>query len=248
MRKSLAALILSALLICGCAGSHQAKPSPRAPVTSRPSPSGTRAQPQHCHPRTPPSMGECVSQRFGAPTGQFRLRRALGIDTSRWNGPRPNLTGVGFQIIQANYGLHVEPGAIVQMAHARAHHVPFGCYTFLEPGVSGYGQARLAAAVCTRRRGRTLGLWADAELPGTYGHTCTYTGQAKRLGVVFAGVYSAPGLYEGRRCAGDLWPAEWSATPAYPFGGYPASAIRLRQFCGTCFRYGVETDLDEKLR
>ena len=196
-----------------------------------------------CTHRNPPSSGECVAQHFGvgltapAPTVSAG---PLCEDWSVWQGYSPSTAGLRCVIIQSNYGQTREPSVSSQMADARRHHIPFGCYTFMD-GSSGAAQARTANHFCPTSSGRTLGLWADAEVNGAYGQACRYTAQAAHLAHLY-GLYTAPGLWPGGRCQGLLWPAEWGAAYAYPFGGYPWSAVRLWQTCGTC-----GTDLDKPL-
>jgi hypothetical protein len=92
-------------------------------------------------------------------------------------------------------------------------------------------------------------VWADAEQPGAYQNTCSYTAGARARGVHIYGVYSSPGIYTGGRCDGYAWPAEWGGGSAYPLSGYPSSAVLIRQRCGTCTLAGFhgEVDLDEAL-
>ena len=187
-------------------------------------------------------MGACIPGHKNLTAAPLTARGPLCIDVSQWQGWHPNLAGVRCVIIQSNYGLNIEPSVISQIADARAHGIPYGCYTYLEPGVAGEAQAILANRVC---QGRSLGLWADAELTGTYQHACPYVARALTLGHI-AGLYTSPGLWPGGRCAGYLWPAEWGGS-VYPFAGYLWAAVKFRQWCGTCFLHGVETDLNEDL-
>jgi hypothetical protein len=87
-------------------------------------------------------------------------------------------------------------------------------------------------------------VWADAEVPGAYQQACPYTARARSLGVHVYGVYSSPGLWPGYRCAGYVWPAEWGGGAAYPLPGYPSSAIKVRQWCGTCRLAGFSGEVD----
>ena len=199
-----------------------------------------------CTPRNPPSAGECIAQHFGVkPTATLRFGSTgkQGVDLSIYQGYTPNLTGLSFVIIQANYGLNVEPSVYGQLADAKAHHVPYGCYTFLEPGVSGTAAAQLANRLCP---GAPLGLTADAEVTGAYEHACSYTAETKALGRI-ALLFSYPGGWPyDRPCEGYLYTSEWGVV-SYPFGGYPASAVKIHQYDGDGYRYGVRIDLDEDL-
>lgn len=238
-----AALLVGAIciIVAGCAGSHHPSP-PRAPAAT------TFSQPAGlaCHPRNPPAMGECVGDHFGLTAPQKIEHTEVGTkvcaDLSQWQGFYPNLTGLRCVIIQATYGPNIEPSVYSQIADARAHHVPWGAYGFME-GDSGAAEANLAVRV-TSGRGRTLGVWADAEVGAAYSQACSFTAQAHRAGAYIYGLFAAPGMWPGGRCAGWLWPSEWDVPAVYPFAGYPSSAIKLWQDCGTCSRYGVETDRD----
>ena len=227
---------LICLAFIGCGG----KPAPKT-VPIPPIPAPVRAVPRS-------AAGEDIKRLYQParrPTAVFSAA-PRGIDVSQWQGAVPNLTGLSFVLIQSNAGFFVNPFLSFQIADANARHVPWGAYTFLEPGVSGSAEASQAISL-TNNHNRKLGVWADAERSGAYEHACAYTQQAKNEGQHIYGLYSAPGLWPGGVCKGYLWPAEWSGGTAYPFGGYGRSAIKVRQYCGTCFRYGKETDLDESL-
>lgn len=194
-------------------------------------------------------MGECVGQHFGLtkPTTTVPLAspgHAACADWSQWQGAYPNTTGLRCVIIQASFGDSVEPTVYSQINDANAHHIPWGAYGFMEGGWGG-GEADLAVKV-TNGRGRSLGVWADAEIGPAYSHACGFVSQVKADGVHIYGLFAAPGMYPAGDgpCVGWLWPSEWNLAGPYSFAGYPFSRILLWQHCGTCFRYGVETDLD----
>lgn len=221
-RFALAAL--AALFVAGCG------------TTSHP-----RAVAPECHPRTPPAAGECIATHFG-----IHRPTAVGLgaecaDISVYQGYRPNLSGLRCVIIQSNYGLHQAPALYSQIRDANEHHIPWGAYTFME-GYAGNSEADLAVRL-TDGHNRTLGVWGDAEINAAYSQACRYADTAKAAAFI-AGIYSSPGIYGGGHCQGYLWPAEWGRSTPYPFAGYPSSAIKLHQFCGTCHWNGVEIDLD----
>lgn len=174
--------------------------------------------------------------------------RAQGVDVSRWQGlPSFSASGqVRFAIVQTNDGPAINPFFRLQVAELNAHHIPWGTYTFLE-GYSGASQAYLSNSI-TGARGRTLGMWGDAEQPSAYPQTCSYVNEAAHLAHI-VGVYGSPGTYRGGRCKGYDWPAEWGSGRAYPLPGYPSSATKVRQWCGTCRLAGFsgEVDRDEDL-
>jgi hypothetical protein len=199
-----------------------------------------------------PEMGELVACHFGVPQPTTAPSIAPTLvsptgeacaDWSIYQGSEPATAGLHCVIIQANFGLNREPSLYSQIHDAERHGVPWGAYTFGEPGVSGASEAQYANDL-TEDRGRTLGLWFDAEVPGAYEHSCSYTAQARASGSYIYGLFSAPGMYTGRHCEGLLWPSEWEIPRPYAFAGYPSSAVVLWQSCGTCFRFGVRTDLD----
>jgi hypothetical protein len=149
-------------------------------------------------------------------------------------------------IIQTNDGQVRNSLFYRQVAAAKEAGVPWGVYTFVE-AQSGTGQADTALSM-SNGRGRTLGVWADTEVPGAYQQACSFTGRARRVAFI-VGVYASPGNWPGDRCTGYAWPAEWGGGGAYPLAGYPYSAIKIRQSCGTCRLSGFSgaVDLDEDL-
>lgn len=243
--RRLALLFPLLLTVAGCGGAPRSSPRVTQPATltfSEPS-----ASP--CHTRVPPSAGECVAQRYGfhaptatSPSAPLTVSHGDCADLSQWQGYAPNLTGLRCVIIQASYGLNEEPSLYSQIRDANEHHVPWGAYAFLE-GNSGAAEARLAAQL-TSGHGRTLGVWADAEIGAAYSHACEFTGETRALKVHIYGLFAAPGMWPGGRCDGWLWPSEWDVPAVYAFAGYPSSAIKLWQDCGSCSRYGVKTDRD----
>lgn len=243
--RRLALLLLPLLLVAvGCGGSPS-PPTPHSAATT------TFAEPSApaCHPRVPPSAGECVAQHFGLHVPASSVGAPLTVsrgecaDISQWQGYTPNLTGLRCVIIQASYGLNEEPSLYSQVRDANEHHVPWGAYAF-EEGDSGSAEARFAVSL-TNGRGRTLGVWADAEIGAAYSHACEFTGEVHALKVHIYGLFAAPGMWPGGRCVGWLWPSEWGVPAAYPFAGYPSSSIELWQHCGTCSRF--DRDIDEGL-
>ena len=149
-------------------------------------------------------------------------------------------------MIQTNDGGFANPLFWVQATEARAAHVPFGVYVFVEGGCA-QCEANLSYETA-KGSGYTLGAWADAEIPSAYPVTCTVV---KDLHVHFhiVGVYSSPGIYAGGRCEGYLWPALWGGGKAYPFAGYPSSAVKVRQWSGsgTLPGFSGQVDRDEAL-
>ena len=216
---------------------------------------GSTSPPRVAHPaattcihKTPAQAGECVGQHFGikpGATAPTSTARAQCVDISVWQGV-PNLSAVKCVIIQTNDGNTRNGLFYQQVAAAQRAHIPWGVYTFLE-AFSGEAQANVALSM-SDGRGRTLGVWADAEQNGVYAQACGYVNRAARSAHIY-GVYSSPGLWPGYRCAGYIWPAEWGGGGAYPLPGYPASAVKLRQNCGTCRLpgFGGEVDRDEDL-
>jgi Glycosyl hydrolases family 25 len=256
---------LAALLLVGCGGAH---PSP--PASSHP----TTKAPFVCHPRLPAEGSECIRQKLeyegvtpaapstppakaSTPTasagGAVEASLSLSfapqcVDVSVYQRV-PNFTEAGVRcvIIQANDGTYRNPLFSQQVQAAKRAHVPWGAYTFIAPGEAGAGQADIAISM-SKGLGRTLGVWADAEVPGAYSEACPYTARARSASIHIYGVYSSPGLWPGYRCAGYEWPAEWGTGPAYSLAGYPSSAIKFRQWCGTCTLAGIgEVDRDEAL-
>jgi hypothetical protein len=215
--------------------------------------SGTPAH-ASCGAHAHPGAGECIKQQLRA--RGFALAPATatpaaqGVDISNWQGV-PDLngarrSGIRFLIIQTNDGFFRNPFYWLQAAAARNAGIPFGTYTFLE-GASGAAQANLSASIAAGT-GRSLGIWADAEQSSAYPVTCSYVNAAAAHAHIF-GVYGSPGTYAGGRCRGYLWPAEWGSGHAYSFAGYPPSAIKVRQWCGTCRVpwHAGEIDRDESL-
>lgn len=254
-RLRLALLAAVALVAVGCGGGSTPHHTAPAPATTATTPAALAPSTQQtCAERH--RMGECVAVAFGYKRGagpKLELQQrtsstnTFGTDTSQWQGWEPNIRGEAFTIIQANYGTREEPSAVTQMRNAAFDGVKVGCYSFGEPGVSGAATARVANGICTVKRGRVAGLYFDAELDGTYEHECEYVNEAFHLGVRIAGKYSAPGIDQGHRCAGFLWPAEWGSAP-YAYGGYPFSDVLLYQYCGNCHIGSVEFDFDRSLR
>lgn len=242
-RLALTIFALLVALLAGCGSSPQ--------KTHTASPRFEQPSGKTCQPRQPPSAGECIAQHFGIHTPPTKsLGAPLTVspgecaDFSQWQGYSPNLTGLRCVIIQATYGLHIEPSVYSQIADANEHHVPWGAYGFME-GDSGTAEARLAVSV-TNGRGRTLGVWADAEIGAAYPQACSFVAGAHAAGAHIYGLFAAPGMWPGGRCSGWLWPSEWRVPAAYPFAGYPSSSIKLWQDCGGC-RYGADRDVDEGL-
>jgi hypothetical protein len=243
MRLLIIASLVFVLAGCG-ASSHTSSPSPPQPAGTTYPLFKTAAPIPHC--AEVHELGGCIRAHFGV-----KPRATLGpvtsagpcADYSQWQGSYPNLSGVRCAIFQANYGTSREPSIYWQMRDAREHGVPFGCYTFEEPGVGGEAEAVKANEACPASAGRQLGLWADAEVNGVYERTCPYVRKAAQFTRI-AGKYSSPGLDQSGYCGYYDWPAEWGGA-AYPLRGYSWSATVLRQFCGTCWLNGHEQDLDE---
>jgi hypothetical protein len=164
----------------------------------------------------------------------------LGVDVSQWQGYSPDFSGLRFAILQSNYGTNVEPTIYSQIRDARAHHIPYGCYEFGEPGASGEAGERLAASIC---RGAPLGIWYDAEIGGAYSQAFAFNDAARRAGLTH-GTYTSPGLWPYSNApSGYLWAAIWSSG-YYSYGGWRFSSIKIHQFCGTCSYHGIG-DLDK---
>lgn len=224
MRKWLPLIVLLAL--AGCGSKEVKEPGAVTTTTT-------------CHPRNPPAMGDAIRCRYPQKVGATlptASRNPQGQDWSQWQGVSPSTAGLSFVIIQANAGFFVNPYLGFQITDANAHHIPWGAYTFLEPGVSGASEASKANSL-TAGRGRSLGLWGDAEVNGAYSQACPYASEARALGVNVYGIYSSPGLWPGGRCPGYLWAAIWGG-PVYSFGGYPLSSVIVRQWSG----YGIDKD------
>ena len=246
MRRTTTFAAICAAFLVGCGG--QTKPSP--PLVPQP------ATPFVCHPRVPAAAGECVKQQLES-EGKIpsKLTTPLGVarpqcaDISIWQGV-PNLRAAGLRcvIIQTNDGGVRNSLFYAQVAAAKRAGIPWGVYTYMAPGESAGSQLSIALSM-SNGRGRTLGVWSDAEQSGAYEHACSYTAGARTAGVHIYGVYSSPGLWPGYRCDGWVWSAEWGGGSAYPLPGYPQSAVILRQWCGTCRLSGFsgEVDRDEAL-
>lgn len=198
-----------------------------------------------CHTLDPPQLGECVAQHFGF---HQRATVPLGIvggrpceDWSQWQGAEPSTAGLACVMIQSNYGLHLERTVYSQVHDALGHHVLCGLYTFQE-GNSGSAEEQVAARIY-RGTGCTLGINADAEISAAYPHACDYM-RAAGADHLLAELYGSPGMLPPIHCPGWIWPAEWGISAPYPFHGYPSTAIKMWQWCGTC---GVDRDRDRGL-
>ena len=246
---ALAAVAACSLLAIVVAGGCRTVPSPRSGA-----PAATT--PFTCHQRVPAEAGECIKQELeaqGIAPATPKLGATFGVrvgvpqcvDISRWQlVPDFRSAGVRCVIIQTNDGVIPNPYFRAQVAAAKRAGIPWGVYTYLE-GFSGAQQARTALSM-SAGLGRTLGVWGDAEHPSAYPQACSFTAQAHRVAYI-VGVYGSPGAYAGGRCAGYAYPAEWGSGPAYPLPGYPAGAVKIRQWCGTCRLAGFagEVDRDE---
>lgn len=205
---------------------------------------------QKCVTRNPPALGECVAQALKA-TGKLKTLAPVKItarqqcaDWSIYQGSYPRTDGLHCVIVQAAYGENTERSVYSQINDLKAHHIQYGVYDFGEPDIPAGSELayihRLVPAA-------PLGYWFDAEVSGVFWRSCEFTSEAARLHISIYGVFSYPGGYVaggGRHCSGWLWASEWGVPAAYAFGGYPTSAIKLWQYCGTCSRYNVTTDLD----
>lgn len=220
--------------------------------------------PSVCRHRVPASMGECIKQelrskgiRPAAPlaTELFGVYHGQCVDISRWQGfPSWGLiyqAGVRCVIVQTNDGGAHNPYFAAQVRGAISARLKVGVYVFLE-NASGSYQADVLGSVASSARGATLGAWIDVEVPGSYYHSCE---TAARLRAVWhyriVGVYSSPGNmpYGIDYCSLFSWVAEWGGGGTYPLPGFPASSIKMRQWCGTCRLqgFGGEVDRDEDL-
>lgn len=250
---ALALLCIATLVACG----SSTKPAnPNLPVkvtlpTGKPGLKFVAPIGQHCITRDPPSAGECVKQAVKAQgkklssTAPVSISESECADWSQWQGWFPSTEGLHCVIIQAAFGLSREPSLHEQIRDAVDHGIPYGVYNFGEPGVSGASEMAFTHELVPRA---PLGYWFDAEVSGVFWRSCEFTSEAQDLGLPIFGVFSYPGGYVaggGGHCAGYLWASEWGVGGPSPFGGYPASAIKLWQFCGTCDRFGVTTDLDQ---
>lgn len=205
------------------------------------------------------AAGECIKAELRAKhfalTPPATISSApQGIDISNFQ-PSPNfgvaerVYGTRFALIQTNDGGFGNPFFWMQAIEAQNHGIPWGSYTFIE-GANPVGQAQMSERMGTARGlHRSLGMWADAEIPAAYPVVCSYVREASRFTSIF-GVYGSPGTYAGGRCPGYDWVARWGSGPAGSLPGYPVSATVVRQWCGTCRMPGVtsgEMDRDESL-
>lgn len=241
-RISLAALAC-AVFIVGCGSSPPKKAKTAAPFVCVPV--------KH-------EMGECNRQLLeyeGVSPAQPSLPSTFGatlhqqgIDVSRYQGC-PDWgelygEGIRFAIVQvADNDFASNPYIACQINGAHAAHIAVGVYDFTE-GASSISQAEATiAAAAPYRANTTLGAWVDAEIPEAYPRACeTAHDLAGHFHIV--GVYSSPGIYQGGRCQGDQWPAEWGSEAPYALPGYPSTGIELRQWCGTCTIGGVSGEVD----
>lgn len=240
MRRILCAALAACMLAAGCGGTRTVTHT----VTER-------AAPFACHHKTPAQLGECVRQELGPTRGvapPTANGRAQGIDISNWQ-PHPDFRqlyrqGTRFVIVQASdNGGHSNRyfGSQVRGAHAAGMRV--GVYIFVEGNSAAYQANTVVNVAAPYRSLITLGAHVDAEVSSAYSHAC---GVAAILAQHFhiVSLYSSPGLWFFGRCVGYAWPAEWSSGPAYPLNGYPASAVKLRQWCGTCYMAGNSGQID----
>lgn len=254
MRRLRLLLPLLALLIVGCGGSSHTT-SVHVPTTTVPVPTPA---PFVCHHKVPAQMGECIRQELeheGAArpkalglTPLTLAGRAQCIDISRWQ-PHPDFRllyreGIRCVIDQGadnTFASNPYFGEQVRAAHAAG--MKIGVYVFAEGGFPVY-QANVLIAVARPYRSLiSLGAWVDAEVSSAYPQACGVVSALARSFHVF-GVYGSPGTYRGGRCIGFVWPAEWGSGRAYPLPGYPFSAIKLRQWCGTCVLAGNPGQVD----
>jgi hypothetical protein len=257
MRRFPPLLLLAVLLLAACGSSHAGTHSTPVATTAPPAPPPNTAEwkPSKASPVVckvgplGPYMGECIAQALKA---EGKLTTSAPVKTAHnrhcedlaiYQGNYPDLSGVACVILQSNFGLLVENSIYSQMRDAREHHVLFGCYSFLEPGISGESEAALANRICPVKAGRSLGLTGDSEITGAYPHSCAYAREAARLSHIVM-TFSYPGGYAGGHCVGWLYASEWGVPGPYSFGGFPATAIKLWQNCGTCYAHGVQTDQD----
>ena len=241
-------VLLAVLAIAGCGG------------TAATTTTGTTTAPFVCHPKVPAQAGECIRQGLehegAAPRATAPATATLryqGIDISRWQ-PHPEFRrlykeGIRFVIVQgADNDFQSNPFFDSQVRSAHEAHMKVGVYIFAEGAASSSQAHALERAARSERKRITLGAWVDAEVPSAYSHAC---GIAQELSHSFyiVGTYGSPGTYAGGRCHGYTWPAEWGGGTAYPLNGYPFSAIKVRQWCGTCFLAGNagQIDRDENL-
>lgn len=215
-----------------------------------------------CVTRDPPAANECIEEYYSTEGTLGRAVTPLSTvvapkpkvsisshqqcaDWSVYQGYYPRTTGLSCVIVQAAYGGNREPSVSSQISDLKAHGIPYGAYNFGEPGVSGGYEFRRTKELAPNA---PLGYWFDAEVSGVFWRSCEFTSEAAAYHTHVYGVFSYPGGYVaggGGHCQGYLWASEWGVGGPYAFGGYPSSAIVLWQYCGTCFRYGVEIDLDQ---
>lgn len=217
-----------------------------------------KAAPFVCHHRIPAQAGECIRQELeyegvkpAAPRLSLRFGAAFhaqGIDISRWQ-PHPAFRelyreGIRFVIVQgADNCSESNPFFDSQVRSAHEAGMKVGVYVFAE-GCEAAGQAAaLEHAAASERSRITLGAHVDAEVPAAYPHACSIVADLSRHFYI-VGVYGSPGTYGGGRCVGVVWPAEWGGSLASPLPGYPFSAIKLRQWCGTCRLAGNDGEID----
>jgi hypothetical protein len=211
-----------------------------------------------CHHRVPAQAGECIRQELeyeGVKPAEPRLSgrfgaafHAQGIDISRYQ-PHPAFhklyrEGIRFVIVQgADDCSESNPFFDSQVRSAHEAGMKVGVYVFAE-GCSAAGQAAALERAAAPERSRiTLGAQVDAEVPAAYPRACSIVADLSHHFYI-VGVYGSPGTYRGGHCIGVIWPAEWGGGAAYPLSGYPSSAIRLRQWCGTCRLAGNDGEID----
>lgn len=252
MRRFVPVLVFM-LVLAGCGSS-------RAPSVTHTA--GERA-PFVCHHKVPAQLGECIRQELesngvkpAAPRLSTRFGAAYhaqGVDISRWQ-PHPAFhelyrQGIRFVIVQgADNCSESNPFFDSQVRSAHEAGMAIGVYVFAE-GCAASGQAAaLERAAASERSRITLGAHVDAEVPSAYGQACSIVAALSRSFYI-VGVYGSPGTYGGGRCRGVVWPAEWGGGAVYPLAGYPFSAVKLRQWCGTCYLAGNagQIDRDEDL-
>lgn len=244
-----ASLIALACLLAGCGGAKTTPP-----------PTKTKA-PFVCHHKQPGQLGECVRLELeyegnhptSPPHAFARVIRPQCVDISRWQ-PHPEFRvlrreGIVCVIVQGADNDHASnPFFDSQVRGAHEAGLKVGVYIFAE-GASSTAQADVLIGVARSERSRiTLGAAVDAEVPAAYARACEIANVLARSFHLIE-TYGSPGTYEGGRCVGYNWPAEWSLFPASPLPGYPSSAIKFRQWCGTCHLAGNsgEIDRDEDL-
>jgi hypothetical protein len=205
-------------------------------------------------------MGECIRQELETGGREIEPQASpppakigasfhtQGIDISRWQ-PHPDFRelyreGIRFVIVQGADNDHASnPFFDSQVRSAHEAGMQVGVYVFAE-GAFGTYQANALISAAARERSRiSLGAFVDTEVGSAYGQACTIATALKRS-FYLVGVYGSPGTYRGGRCVGFVWPAEWGSGAPYALSGYPASAIVLRQWCGTCYLSGNSGQID----